>query len=317
VVLDEADGIDTDIISNMSGIRSSCVAERTIAGGTRKTIARTRLIWLANPRGFKTLAHYATGIEAVQELIGKPEDIARFDFALAISQKDVPMEIINKKPTNDTEHKFTSVLCNKLLLWGWSRKEENIIFKEDAVDEILKASVAFGKMFSSDIPLVHPNEQRIKLARLSAALAILTFNTEDYENVTVEKHHVKYIIDYLIDIYSSPALNYLQYSQDKILGSTIENEDEVLEKILSGFYTKIEDSNYNPKYFVEKLLTAQKLSVGDIGDALQEQDKSKTNEVKQYLLIQRCIIKSHSYWLVTQPFRYLLRKIQYELRGKK
>lgn len=312
VILDEADGIDTETISNLSGIRSSCIAERTIAGGTRKALARTRLIWIANPRGFKNLSEYTTGIEAVKILIGKPEDIARFDFVIAVSQKDVSLDTINQKVQESKQHIFTSELCNKLILFAWSRKEKDIIFSNDAIDLILKYATAFGKMFSSDIPIVHPNEQRIKIARLSVATAIATFSINESDKIYIEKHHVEFSINYLIELYSNPALSYTSYSKDRILESSIDNENEVTDKIRNGFSNRIGDG-YNAKYFVEKMLSTPKIKFDDIMDCLQTGDREEVRQTRQYLLINRCLKKEYSYWVVSEPFRFLLRRIQKEL----
>lgn len=311
VFLDEADGLDTDTISNLSGIRSSCIAERTIAGGNRRVPARTRLVWIANPRGFKSITEYNTGISAVKVLIGKPEDIARFDLCLAISQRDVPVEIINQMP-EEVEHKFTSDLCNKMILWAWSRKEKHIKFTEKAEKSILEYSMVLGNMFSSDIPIVHPNEQRIKLARLASACAIATFSTENGEEVIVDKHHIDFVIDYLLEIFSSPTLSYLSYSKSKIMASTLKNEKAVVDELKRGFTHRI-DINYDIAYFVDKLLDSYKLKFDDLMDALQAADREHVRECRQFLLKHRCIKKEHSYWLVTEPFRNLLRELQSEL----
>jgi len=318
VILDEADGIDTDTIANLSGIRSSCLAERTIAGGTRKTLARTRLIWISNPRGFRSLSEYTTGIEAVKTLIGKPEDIARFDFAIAISQNDVTLETINKHIEENIEHKFSSNLCNKLVLWAWSRTEKQIQFTKEAKELILNYSMIFGKMFSSDIPIVHPNEQRIKFARLAVAIAIATFSTSDGENVIVDDYHVEFIVDYLIEIYSNPILAYTSYSKSKIIETTVDNENQIINKIKNGFSSQPDLTNkYDAKYFVDKMLGNYKIKFDDIMDSLQTGDREEVRETRQFLLINRCIKKEHSYWIVTEPFRNILRKLQTELGEKK
>jgi hypothetical protein len=312
VILDEADGIDTETISNLSGIRSSCIAERTIVGGTRKALARTRLIWIANPRGFKNLSEYTTGIEAVKVLIGKPEDIARFDFVIAVSQKDVSLDTINQKVMEPRPHIYTSNLCHTLLLFAWSRKEEDIIFSNEAIDLILKYATAFGKMFSSDIPIVHPNEQRIKIARLSVSTAISTFSINENDKVFIESYHVEFAINYLIELYSNPALSYTSYSKDRILDSSIDNEKEVIDKIKNGFSNRIGDG-YNAVYFVNKMLSTAKIKFDDIMDSLQTGEREDVRQARQYLLINRCIKKEYTHWVVTEPFRFLLRRIQKEL----
>src|SRR5262245_45478686 len=82
VVLDEATGLSTEQISQMSDIRSSGIAAMEKIRSER-TSARTRLLWLANPRSGSDLSDYMYGVQALKDLIGNNEDIARFDLAMS------------------------------------------------------------------------------------------------------------------------------------------------------------------------------------------------------------------------------------------
>jgi uncharacterized membrane protein len=69
VVLDEASGLDSEKIGEMSSVRSSGIAELTKIQQER-TYARTRLLWLGNPRNAQ-MQDYTYGVQAIRPLIGK------------------------------------------------------------------------------------------------------------------------------------------------------------------------------------------------------------------------------------------------------
>lgn len=211
IVLDEVSSLNVDTISNLSALRSSGIAE-IIKIQTERTNARTRLIWVSNPRSGRKLDTYNYGILAVKELIGRVEDIARFDFAISVSSDDVPIEEINRPHNKQIPHIHTSELCNQLILWAWSRKADQIKFDQEATDTILQYAIKLGEKYSSSMPLVEGAEQRIKLARLSTSIAARTFSTLDGENLIVEKKHVDFVYNFLNKIYSHPALGYDVYS---------------------------------------------------------------------------------------------------------
>jgi hypothetical protein len=217
-VIDEASGLSQDDIGKMSGIRSSGIAEVTKIQ-TERTTARTRMIWLSNPRSGKHLSYYSYGVEAIRELIGRAEDISRFDFAISASRNEVPMDRINSKRTeaDNVPHVFTSELSKLLILWTWSRKPEQVIFEDDAVDAVLKYATIMGKEYTSSIPLVEGANQRIKLARLAVATAARVFSCDESgENIVVKKQHIDFAYSYLDEIYSKPSLDYRGYSEREL-----------------------------------------------------------------------------------------------------
>jgi hypothetical protein len=234
-IIDEASGLSVDDISKMSGIRSSGIAEITKIQ-TERTSSRTRLIWLSNPRSGKPLSSYSYGVQAVPELIGKSEDIARFDFVITAAKGEVPIEQINAKiDTNKTTpHVYTSRLCKMLILWAWSRKPEDIVFEEEATKLILKNAIAMGNAYSARIPLIEGANQRIKIAKLSVAVAVRVFSTDDTgEKVIVKVEHVQFAVDFINTIYKKPSLNYRGFSVGEYLDkkSAESNKDAVLKHL--------------------------------------------------------------------------------------
>lgn len=231
-VIDEASGLSVDDIAKMSGIRSSGVAEITKIQ-TERTTARTRLIWLSNPRSGNPMASYSHGIQSVAELVGKAEDISRFDFVVSAAKDEVPMSEINKviDSSNLPQHVYTSELCKTLILWAWSRKPEDVVFTGNSVKMILDYATKQGSVYSSQIPLVEGANQRIKLARIAVATAARLFSTDETGNkVIVTEEHVKFGYDYLNEIYSKPSLNYRGFSAGEYLDAqaAIKNRPLVL-----------------------------------------------------------------------------------------
>ena len=218
-VIDEASGLSQEDIAKMSGIRSSGVAEITKIQ-TERTSARTRLIWFSNPRSGNPMEAYSHGIQAVSELIGKAEDISRFDFVVSAAKNEVPVSEINKllDTTSLPKHKYTSEPSKNLILWAWSRRPEDIVFEDEAVEMILSGATKMGRRYSSQIPLVEGASQRIKLARLAVATAARVFSTDgEGQKVIVTTEHVQFVLDYLDEVYGKPSLNYKGFSAGEFL----------------------------------------------------------------------------------------------------
>jgi len=223
VILDEVNGLSIQDISDLSAIRDKGEAERTLVGSTRRTSARVRIIWLSNPRTkTKRIENYTSGVDAIRELIGGSEDIARFDFAVIAAEQDITSERINIRTYPKVQHIYTSDLCNKLVLWAWSRRENNVKFAKNSEKEILEAAIEMSAKYVASIPLVQAADQRIKLARLAIALACRLFSTEDGEDVIVKPEHVQYIIKFLYQTYNSTYFGYGDYSTFKKEESVIQ-----------------------------------------------------------------------------------------------
>jgi hypothetical protein len=215
VVLDEISGLTTDQIAQMSSIRSSGIAQLTKIQ-QEQTTARTRLVWLGNPRK-GSLADYTYAHQALQPLIGNPEDLARFDIAMSVATDDVPSEAINRRYARDAEHKYTSDACHTLIQWVWSRKPDQVQFTPAAIRAVLDESVGLGKRYVEDPPLIQAANVRIKLARLAVAIAGRTFSTDKtYQNIMVKKEHVKDAVTFLDWLYKRDGFGYYQRSKELI-----------------------------------------------------------------------------------------------------
>lgn len=223
VIIDEASSMGEAEIGHMSRIRSEGVAE--ISKILREqTPANTRLIWLSNPRSGRPIMTYNAGVEAVKELMGNNEDISRFDFAMTVASNEVPSEIINAPDTSDRSDLslYPRELGRKLVLWAWSRQPDQVIFSKGATNLIIAKSIEFGQQYSATIPLVQAENIRIKLAKVSAAVAARVFSTDRTGiKLLVKSTHVKFTCEFLNTLYSKSSMSYDVFSQSAKAAASI------------------------------------------------------------------------------------------------
>lgn len=225
VVLDEVSGLSQQDIGAMSSVRSSGTAELTKIQSER-TFARTRLIWLGNPRG-GSMGDYTYGVQAIRPLIGNDEDIARFDLAMSVVKGEVPSEIINRFHRAGRMI-YPSEACADLVRWAWSRKPEQIVWEDGADGEVLRLAEEMGRRYVESPPLVQAANIRIKLAKIAVALAARLFSTDTtYEYIVVRPEHVQDAVAFLDRIYSMTNFGYAERSEE-IIGDRLSAEDHAL-----------------------------------------------------------------------------------------
>lgn len=234
VVIDEVTGMNVQDIALMSGVRESGIADITKIE-TQKANARTRAIWIGNVREPKSdLSEYDYGCLALHDLIGQPEDIARFDYCLAAARNEVSSKTVNRRHNIHGKPKFPSEACSNLILWAWSRERDTVIFEREAVDACHRHAIQMGDHYTSQMPLVMAENQRIKLARIAAAIAARLFSTDDGENLIVTAEHVDAAKDLLELFYDSAAFGYTALSRQR-LGFAARRRDGVtaIEELLA------------------------------------------------------------------------------------
>lgn len=235
VVLDEMSGLmqgreSRGIIEAMSSIRSSGVAQMTKIV-SEETSARTRLIWISNPIDGRRLSETpGGGMVSLAKLVHNPEDIARFDYALALSNDEVDSSLINTiKPENDSPV-YTTEMCTNLVLWAWSRKPEHIQWFKGSDVALVAAAEETGRKYSNSPPLVQIENIRTKLARIAVAMAVRTFSTDrSGERVIVKVTHVRDAVAFLDWVYGTDTMGYLRHSRRMVADREIarRNKDKV------------------------------------------------------------------------------------------
>lgn len=307
VIIDETSSMEIKDIARMSRIRSEGVAE--IVKIIREvTQANTRLIWLANPRSGYPIATYNTGVEAVKELIGAIEDISRFDFVITLASKEVASEIINAPAVYSVEDsaKYPKELCRALILWAWSRAPDQIEFTKKATQEIIKEAIEFGYSYSPVIPLIQAENVRLKLAKVSAAVAARTFSADSScERLIIKLEHVECAAQILRMFYNKPSMAYDLFSKTTLAASEIEKSKDI-KKVLENYSQDLLS-------VIVGLLESQRINSDNLSDYIGDivTAKSLIGELVQL----RCLIRLETgNWYVKNPdFTKWLRKIKKEI----
>lgn len=213
VVLDEVSGMLPEQIAQMSSIRSSGEAQLTKIRSER-TFARTRLIWLGNPRSGR-MSDYTYGVQAIRPLIGNNEDIARFDIAMTVMADEVDPAVINRYQGVQGFGCYTPEACNELVTWCWSRRADQVVWEPGVEQTVFDLALEIGGRYVEVPPLIQAANARIKISRLAVAMAARLFSTDDtYENIVVKRAHVEDTVRFLDLVYGMPKFGYKDISDE-------------------------------------------------------------------------------------------------------
>jgi hypothetical protein len=243
--IDEVSGIDPEQIAMMSSMRSSGIAELSKAAAA-KANARTRLVWISNPSNHydEGVGSAAYGVSIIQDIIGQPEDISRFDFAIIVSADEVNDDIVNSPLDRHVPHVYTSEMCRNLVMWAWTRKVKDIIISTKTTDACRAYSKEMYNKYSKDFPIVNAGEQRFKMARMATALACRLFSTDDGVRVIVKPEHVEYIHWWLNTEFDRRSFAYDKWSSRRRKNLSIVNQ-EAVDQVLANFGPQVVDQLLN------------------------------------------------------------------------
>lgn len=264
ITVDEFSGMSEEDIASLSEIRSAGIC-RVKAVVNDETSARTRAIYISNPRSGRPLASETYGVQAILKLFGTAEDVRRLDIAVGVASGEVDATLINAdySKMEQIDHVYTSDVCKTGVMWAWSRSPEQIIIDEEATKEILDNAIMMGNKYSSAIPLAEAADMRLKIARLAIATAARTASTDEtYENIIVHPEHVKFVVDFLQECYDAPALQYNRMSNKEF--AMVDTSDDRMAHLREEFL-KVPVANHNvavegilrADWFDEKALCVQ------------------------------------------------------------
>jgi hypothetical protein len=302
VVIEEAKGMERDVIQLMTDVRSSGKA-MLIMVETATTYARTRLLWLSNPRSDRSLDTYPFGVEAIKELIGAQEDVSRFTACMAVASGEVDEHTLAGDPGKRVRppHFATSVLCRRLVLWAWTRSSEDITFTKEALEAIREVTGKHTKLFSAGIPLVEPADHRFKIARLSAALAARLFSCDkEMKRLVVTAAHVNYIGDFLVHLYSKNCMAYDQWSAIERGARELRHEDRVKDALVNAGDNYVEACR--------AMLSLPEISNADLED-LFGIERDKARDLMATLTQGQCIRRRKQSRYRTPAFNKLLKSM--------
>ncbi len=184
------------------------IVRRSISG---EALARTRILGSLNPN--KPMVNYIYKCQALQDtyVFSKSPDFTRWDLFIPFSQRDVSGKEIAHRQSEDKP--IPKDVFMQHVYWAWSRKPEQIIYTDSAINKIKEESEYFIENYSLEtLPIVH-NGVRDIITRLSVAMACLMHSTDSTsEKVIVETEHVEKSINWYKQVLD--MLELAEYKQD-------------------------------------------------------------------------------------------------------
>ena len=298
VIFEELAKCNTNLVKELTDIRSSNQVRIARVSGTLTLPALVRMITLTNVKNttnkIKPINSYPNGIDILVELIGSPEDIARYDLMLVLGDQGNKTIDPFWEPTNP----FEPEAYQTRIRWVWSRTVDQIIIDKEIGHYILEKCNDLNKEYDSHIK-IFGTEAWKKVTRLAIAIAGYTVSTDEtYEKIVVTKEHVDTAIDYLINCYDNSTFKLKEYVATERLYNTIDDDGI---KLLQELY------NQNPSIMIqlEKLNSTNKQNLM----AATGLDSELYNKFMQRLT-QGLFITYEGYDIVpTQRFRLGMSKI--------
>ena len=298
VIFEELAKCNSNLVRELTDIRSSNQVRIARVSGVLTLPALVRMITLTNVRNtgskIKPINSYPNGIDILVDLIGSPEDIARYDLMLILG--DQGNKIVD--PFWEPVTPFEPEAYQTRIRWIWSRTIDQIIIDKEVGKHILDRCNELNKTYDSHIK-IFGTEAWKKVARLAIAMAGYLVSTDSsYEKIIVTKEHVDAAVEYLIDCYDNPTFKLKEYVKMEQLYNTIDDEGV---KLLQELY------NQNPSIMLqlERLSSTNKQNLM----AATGLDSELYNKFMQRLT-QGLFIQYEGYDIIpTQRFRLGMSKI--------
>lgn len=298
VIFEELAKCNSNLVRELTDIRSSNQVRIARVSGVLTLPALVRMITLTNVKNtgskIKPINSYPNGIDILVDLIGSPEDIARYDLMLILG--DQGNKIVD--PFWEPVTPFEPEAYQTRIRWIWSRTIDQIIIDKEVGKHILDRCNELNKTYDSHIK-IFGTEAWKKVARLAIAMAGYLVSTDaSYEKIIVTKEHVDAAVEYLIDCYDNPTFKLKEYVQMEQLYNTIDDEGV---KLLQELY------NQNPSIMLqlERLSSTNKQNLM----AATGLDSELYNKFMQRLT-QGLFIQYEGYDIIpTQRFRLGMSKI--------
>lgn len=211
VIFEELAKCDKDLVKALTDTRSSGSVKITRVSGDLQLPALVRMITLSNvkssSKNIQPIASYPNGITILVDLIGTPEDIARYDLMLVMGETGNRIIDPNWRPITP----FEPDVYKTKIRWVWSRNPDQIIITRDVVEYIFKKCNELNSKYDSHIK-IFGTEAWKKVARLATAIAGYIVSTDDtYEKIIVTTECVDEAVDYLISCYDNNTFKLKEY----------------------------------------------------------------------------------------------------------
>ena len=224
VIFEELAKCNSNLVRELTDIRSSNQVRIARVSGSLTLPALVRMITLTNVKNngtkVKPINSYPNGIEILVELIGSPEDIARYDLMLILGDQG------NKTidPFWEPVTPFEPEAYQTRIRWVWSRTADQVVIDKKIGKYILECCNKLNTTYDSHIK-IFGTEAWKKVARMAIAIAgYLVSTDESYEKIIVTKEHVDAAVQYLIDNYDNSTFKLREYVAMEKLYNNIDDD---------------------------------------------------------------------------------------------
>lgn len=224
VIFEELAKCNSNLVRELTDIRSSNQVRIARVSGSLTLPALVRMITLTNVKNngtkVKPINSYPNGIEILVELIGSPEDIARYDLMLILGEQG------NKTidPFWEPITPFEPEAYQTRIRWVWSRTADQVVIDKEVGKYILEHCNKLNETYESHIK-IFGTEAWKKVARMAIAIAGYLVSTDDtYEKIIVTKEHVDAAVQYLVATYDNSTFKLKEYVAMEKLYNNIDDD---------------------------------------------------------------------------------------------
>lgn len=224
ITFEELGKSNNNILREITDIKSSNQVRIVRVNGSLTLPALVRMITLTNVKTIGTtprsINSYPNGIEIVVELVGTPEDIARFDMILVMGHRGD--RDIN--PFWESLEPLDLEVYKTRIRWVWSRTPEQVKIDKELGIYIVEQCNIINKEYDSHLK-IFGTEAWKKVSRLAIAVAgYLVSTDETYQNIIVKKEHVDYAIKFLLALYDNDTFRLKDYVTQERQYNTIDQD---------------------------------------------------------------------------------------------
>lgn len=204
VFMDEVEKLqqNSDAFHALREIRTSGKAVISkIRKGTK--ICRVRIIASANAEKGKSMDMYKRGCQAIMGIMEGP-DARRFDIFQFFFKDDVSVDV-SMRESLERKIDISQEMLRTVVLWAWTRDITQIKFTQEVTKDILLRARKLSAKFqaaSATIPII-TTDAHIKLARITAAMAMVNMRTDDFEKLIPTMADVQMAYTLLDETYAS------------------------------------------------------------------------------------------------------------------
>lgn len=306
IIFEELAKSNSNILKELTDIKSSNQVRITRVSGSITLPALVRMITLTNTRSssdsIRSIASYPNGIEIVTDLIGTPEDIARFDLMLVLGGRGSSfIDPLWQPALPLSQHVYKT-----RIRWVWSRTPEQILIDKDVAEYIIEQSNILNSRYDSYIK-IFGTEAWKKITRLAISTAGYLVSTDSsYQNIIVKKEHVDYAVQFLIELYDNETFRLKEYVDRE--RSYNEIDDDGI-KLLQDLYTSAPSLLLT---LTQNSISNRQSLIGSTG-----LDNDSFNKVMNQL-IRALFVKYQGYDIIpTERFRLGMQKINKKIRVTK